>query len=93
MPDNTSPGEVEDFVRRMIPDNDTVWSFAHNYIEGIPQVARKFERVKTDKAKLYAWLSTRKEPSRMGAAIGADELQLNGTLCQNFLTWLTKLFS
>ena len=93
MPDNKSPGEVEDFVRRMIPNGDAGWPLASNYIEGVPQAVRKFADEKTEKAKLYAWLSTQKEPARMGAAIGADGLEVNDPLCQAFLTWLAQLFS
>ncbi len=46
-----------------------------------------------DKSKLYAWLSTLKEPARMGAAIGDSDLQTNSPLCQNFILWLERLFS
>lgn len=93
MPNNTSPGELEDFVTGMIPEDDAEWPLACKYIDGIPQATRKFENGKTGKAQLYAWLSARKEPARMGAAIGADELQINSPLCQTFLEWLTQLFS
>ena len=92
MPDNTSSGEVEDFVMRMMPTNDVVWPIADGYINSIPGPARQFEQAKTDKAKLYAWLATRKEPSRMGAAIGNLDLEVNGPLCQEFLTWLANVF-
>lgn len=92
MPGNTSPGEVEDFVMKMMPVNDVVWPIADSYISSIPTPAQQFEQVKTDKAKLYAWLATRREPSRMGAAIGNLDLEVNGALCQDFLTWLSDVF-
>ncbi len=37
MPDNSSAGELEDFVVRMIPDEDQVWPLSQRYIEKIPQ--------------------------------------------------------
>ena len=92
MPDNKSHGELEDFVLRMMPDGDTVWPLSHGYIENIRATDRKFTLEKTDKAKLYAWLATRKEPGRMGAAVGAYDLEIDGDLCQKFLTWLANLF-
>ena len=92
MPDNKSQGELEDFLFRMMPDGDTVWPLSRGYIESIPELDRKFTLEKTDKAELYAWLATRKEPGRMGAAVGAHDLEIDGDLCQKFLTWLTKLF-
>ena len=74
MPDNGSTGELEDFVIRMIKDHDPVWPLAQAYIDNIPGDDRKFSSAKSDKAKLYAWLATRKKPNRMGAAIGAGDL-------------------
>ena len=92
MPDNRSHGELENFVLTMMPDEDKVWPLSSKYIDSVCVSDRKFMPVKTDKAKLYAWLATRKEPGRMGAAVGAHDLEVDGELCQNFLTWLTKLF-
>ena len=92
MPDNKSHGELEDFVLTMMTDGDKVWPLSRKYIESVPVSDRKFTLEKTNKAKLYAWLATRKEPGRMGAAVGAHDLEVDGDLCQNFLTWLAKLF-
>ena len=93
MPDNHSSGELEDFVKQMIPAAAPVWAAAQQYIDNIqPESSRKFAPEKTDKAKLYAWLSTLKEPARMGAAIGDGDLETNGSLCQTFVDWLQRLF-
>ena len=93
MPDNASPGELEDFVLQMMPDEDSIWPSSQSYIESISTPDRKFSPEKTDKAKLYAWLATRREPSRMGAAINANDLEPTGPLCQSFVNWLAKLFA
>ena len=77
----------------MMPDDDAIWPSSQSYINNISTPDRKFSPEKTDKAKLYAWLATRREPSRMGAAINANDLETNGPLCRSFLEWLTKLFS
>ena len=90
MPDNESPGELEDFIMKFIPDDDAVWPSSQRYIEGIPASDRKFTKI--DKAKLHAWLATRRTPGRMGAAIGAGDLRVDGVLCQKFIAWLEKLF-
>ena len=92
MPDNKSQGELEDFVLKMMPDGDKIWPLSRKYIENIPVSDRKFVLEKTGKAKLYAWLATRKEPGRIGAAFGAHDLEIDGDLCQSFLTWLINLF-
>ena len=91
MPDNLSPGELEDFVRTMIPADDPVWPRAEGYIDDLPQPPR-FRHEKADKAKVHAWLATRKRPGRMGAAIGAGDLDVNVASCQTFVSWLGRLF-
>ena len=93
MPDNESPGELEDFAAKMVPDDDPIWPSSKAYIANIPEKDRKFDCNKTQKAELFAWLATRKEPGRMGAAIGADDLTLDNKPSETFLKWLSDLFN
>ncbi len=92
MPDNASPGQLEDFVQRMIPTDDTIWPLAERYIDDIPTPDRKFPPSKTSRAKLYAWLAARQDPRRMGEAIRTRDLATDGALCQQFAAWLRSLF-
>ena len=92
MPDNQSAGELEDFVRQMMPVAAPVWPEAQRYIDNIPPGLRRFAPDKTDKAKLYAWLATLKEPARMGAAISDGDLETTGPLGQAFTSWLADRF-
>ena len=92
MPNNTSPGELENFVSEMIPDDDPVWPLSADYIEGIPQADRKFAEKKILRAKIHAWLATREDPRQMGAAIGARDLHVDGPLSTTFASWLRELF-
>ena len=92
MPDNTSTGELEDFVAQMVPDEDPVWPLSQRYIEGIPAVDRKFAAHKTLRAQIHAWLAAREDPRQMGLAIRARDLDVDGPLCQKFVAWLTNLF-
>ena len=92
MPDNISPGELEDFVEQMIPHNDPVWPLSRTYIDGIPQEDRMFTNGKILRAKVHAWLATRREPRRMGSAIRANDLNINVPVATNFVTWLRRLF-
>lgn len=93
MPDNESLGELEDFVVKMIPDEDRVWSLAQRYIEGIPGPDRKFTEHKRLRAQLYAWLAAREDPRQMGLAIQAGDLKVDGDLSRRFVAWLAKLFA
>ena len=92
MPDNSNPGELEDFVEMMIPVGDPVWPLSQQYIAGIPSTARKFADGKTTRAQIHAWLATREDPRQMGLAITARDLETNGPLCQRFVAWLNRLF-
>ena len=92
MPDNTSAGELEDFVTKMIPTEDPVWPLSLSYIEGIPEADRKFSEKKKLRAQLYAWLAAREDPRRMGLAIRARDLKVDGDLSKKFVAWLNELF-
>lgn len=92
MPDNRSPGALEDFVQQMIPEDDPVWPLARKFIRDIPEDERKFTPGKRSKAELRAWLATRETPGLMGTAIGIGDLKTDGKLCVDFLKWLENLF-
>ena len=92
MPDNGSSGELEDFVQKMIPAGDPVWPKSQTYIEQIPVEQRKFRPGKLLRAQVYAWLATREIPGRMGAAMGAGDLDMNVAQVQRFIDWLRNLF-
>ena len=91
MPDNQSPGELEDFLFQMIPPDSANWPAAQEFIERIPPESREFLPHKTDKAKLHAWLATMREPARMGAAIDKGKIDDQNPLFQTFIHWLQKL--
>ena len=91
MPDNKSPGELEDFVRTMLPNGDPVWPASAKYINSIRPEHRKF-REKVLRAKLHAWLATRKQPGRIGAAIKEGDLEVDGALATSFGDWLRRVF-
>lgn len=92
MPDNGSAGELEDFIRRLIPAGDPVWPRAQRYIDDIPTADRKFATGKILRAKIHAWLATRAEPRKMGAALGTGDLVVADPLAQEFVGWLRRLF-
>ena len=92
MPDNQSPGELEDFIAKMIPSNDPVWPMSTRYVDGIPIRNRKFKEGKVLKARIHAWLAVRAEPRPMGRAITTRDLDIDGDLCQRFVAWITRLF-
>ena len=90
-PDNQSPGELENFVARMIPDDDPVWPLSESFIDSVPTEVRKFAEGKTTRAKVHAWLATRKEPRRMGTGIRVGDLGIDALLAVQFADWLQQL--
>ena len=92
MPDNASKGELEDFVEKLIPEDDPVWPLAERYVGGIPRAARKFKPGKILRASIHAWLATRAEPRKMGAAIGIGDLDATAPLAKTFAEWLQAVF-
>ena len=92
-PDNRHLGELEDFVQTMIPSKDPVWPRSKAYIDRIPEPDRKFPPGKEMKAKIYAWLATTETPGRMGTAIKARLLDVDGPLALKFADWLRRLFA
>ncbi len=92
MPDNESPGELEDFIASMIPSGDPVWPLSKDYIDAIPEKHREFKEGKILRAKVHAWLAAREEPRPMGSAIGLGDLETSSENCKRFVGWLRKLF-
>ena len=92
MPDNGSKGQIEDFVRELIPSCDPIWPRAEDYIEAIPEPDRKFKPQKGLRASIHAWLAVREEPRRMGLAITAGDLDANAEPAERFMSWLRRLF-
>lgn len=92
MPNNESPGELENFLAEMIPGDDAVWPLAEAYINGIPTDHREFQEGKTLRAQVHAWLAAREDPRPPGLAIGTHDLEIGGPLCVRFTAWLRDLF-
>ena len=92
MPDNSTPGELEDFVAEMIPKDDPVWPLAEKYVDSIPNEDRQFAQGKELRAKIHAWLATRREPQKMGAAIRTGWLDATAPAAKRLADWLTALF-
>ena len=92
MPDNIKGGELEDFIEKMMPENDPVWPMAGSYVDNIPEENRKFKPKKILKAQIHAWLATRSKPRKMGEAIRTNDLNSKTPLATKFVGWLNKLF-
>lgn len=93
MPDNDSPGMLEDFVGALVPGGDFLWTHASRAINAIPQEYRRFRPTERSKAQIHTWLAWQEGPgSPMGQAITKGDLDANAPLAQSFVDWLRRLF-
>lgn len=93
MPDNRKRGELEDFVKKLMPARDSLWPLAKQYIASIPESDRKFQSQKALKAGVHAWLAAQKTPGRIGLAVSEGALNADDApLAADFAAWLRDLF-
>lgn len=94
MPDNTSPGILEDFLSHLVPEGDSLIGRARQVVGEIPESERLFSPVATTKAIIHTWLAWRKEPGTpLGLAITRRYLATDTPRAADFLTWLRRLFA
>ena len=89
MPDNKSPGQLEDLVAAMIPAEDVVWRLAQDFVDRIPEPERPKPAIK---AQVHAWLAARAAARPMGSAIGTGHLDASSPAATSFIGWLNRLF-
>jgi hypothetical protein len=94
MPDNVTPGSLEDFVAFLVPDGDSLWEQARRCLDEIPAEERRFAEIHFHKARVRTWLAWQVVPGiPMGKAIGRNFLKSEGPLITKLLARLTRLFA
>lgn len=93
MPDNQTPGILEDFLRAMIPLPSPLLEHAQHSMATIPDDHRLFRPVDEPKALIHTWLAWQETPGRpFGTAITARFLNPSVRQATVFATWLRNLF-
>lgn len=91
MPDNTNPGELEDFIATLVPHDDGLWFHADQTLRTL--IERRFRDEDTIKAHVHTWLAWQSEPGRpMGYAIGRGTLRADAPLAARLIVWINRLF-
>jgi hypothetical protein len=92
MPDNQSPGMLEDFVAGMIHDGDEMLRRVDGFLDSIPPDERRFSDARQPKARVHCWLAVSERPGRpMGQAIKADScLDATHPSVGPFLEWIDR---
>jgi len=92
MPDNRSPGAIEEFVAALVPAGDWLWKHADEVVHSIPAEHRRFPDSRRAKAHIRTWLSWQEQPgSPMGQAIGKRDLDAHAPAALRFVDWLRRL--
>ncbi|MGE3076453.1 MAG: DUF3226 domain-containing protein [Dehalococcoidia bacterium] len=93
MPDNSSPGFLENFAATLIPNGDLLWDAAIEATAQAEKVDRKFKPVARPKAHLRTWLAWQATPGTPpGAAVRNGYLDGTAAGAQPIARWISALF-
>ena len=91
MPNNQSPGILEDFLAFLVPSNDAQWQHAQSCVNSITSPA--FKSQDRPKAVIHTWLAWRESPGLpFGTAITARYLESDVPEVDELAGWLQRLF-
>jgi hypothetical protein len=93
MPDNVANGDLETFLRLLVPaDNATLWELAAESVDRATEAGAACIGHET-KARLYTWLAWQKDPGQSpGIALTAKTLDPTSASARPFVTWFRKLY-
>lgn len=90
MPNNTVPGELEDFVTFLVPQGDILWEKAVECVQQLPE--HRFSPKHETKARIHTWLAWQKEPGTpMGWAITKKYLNSDVAEVHQLINWFRQL--
>lgn len=93
MPDNQVSGMLEDFLLRLVNEEDRLIFRAENVVDSIPDTERLFGNTKRSKAIIHTWLAWQEEPgTSLGLSIRRRYLDPTRNPAPEFKEWLEKLF-
>jgi hypothetical protein len=93
MPDNALPGMLEDFVRFLVPGDDSLWDRAADCLARIPEQERHFAAEHQIKAHLHTWLAWQEDPGTpLGLAITRRYLDADASHARQLMDWVCRLF-
>ncbi|WKN40645.1 DUF3226 domain-containing protein [Tunicatimonas pelagia] len=94
MPDNQTPGMLEDFMRLLVPENDECLVFAEKTLQALEEKEiQRYKEVHRSKALIHTWIAWQDKP---GIPLGQSTtryLDIDTKLCQQFASWLNELFN
>jgi len=93
MPDNREEGAAENWLLRMIPNDDPLLPRARACLSSVPSDERKFKDVHETKALVRTWLAWQEEPGQaLGESITSEYFDTESDAALQFLGWIQRLF-
>lgn len=93
MPDNKTPGILEDFLRFLIPAESKLFEHVQLSVDSIPTDELRFKDLARPKVDIHTWLAWQNEPGKpLGTAITARFLDPDAAPVDEFVSWLKRLF-
>ncbi len=93
MPDNRRPGAIEEFLKDLIADGDTLIQLAETSTDSAKGLGAAFPNTHRTKAVLHTWLAWQERPGvPYGTAIGAHYFQHDTSVARAFVDWFKRVF-
>lgn len=95
MPNNQEKGILEDFIRQLIHKQDKLQPVVNQMLDDLKEKELQlFTEVKRPKAFIKTWLAWQENPEMSyGIAISKKLFLTDALLCQQFISWLDRLFN
>jgi hypothetical protein len=98
MPDNQNSGKLEDFLCKLIPDENSneIWKLARSCVEEASklQSSKKFSEKDKVKAEVHTYLAWQQSPGQpFGTAIKARAFDATAPVAIDLIEWLKTLFN
>jgi len=93
MPDNASPGTLEDFLSRLVPQEDRSWRYADEVVIQARERGARCQEKDHVKSVLHTWLAWQEEPGLpFGTALKAEVFDKDSDEAGRFVAWFNRLF-
>lgn len=93
MPDNSSPGNLENFLMGLVPLDDPTWSYAGEVVVEAQSRGAGYKKKDRGKSTLHTWLAWQEEPGLpFGTALKAEFFLHDSEVARRFVHWFQRLF-
>jgi len=94
MPDNRNQGRLEEFLRGLVPGDNTCWAYAGEATSHAKGLGARFADTEFAKARIHTWLAWQETPGLpFGTAITAKYFGVDSPEALRFVQWFRRLFS